>query len=711
MIMPAKRNEWFSPSVVLTGEERQLARILQLIVLMLIAVSGLLLIFELYWGNLEAVWGFIIIMIFTSASLWLTRRRQPRLASFLLALILLGVVTCLSTLGQGIHDISNAAYPAILIGVSLLLPRKAMISLTLLTIAAIGWLVLGAAAGLYIPQPHGVGNLSDFIIVTAILVITGVSVQFMLHNLWQSLAQAQQEITERKRTEIALQASEERYRIITELISDYAYAYRIEPDGSFNLEWITGDSARRMTGYDPLEDIGSSLILYHPEDRPRVEQHVRQTIAGQPTGDDYRILTKTGQLRWLHIDRRPVWDSRQQRVVRFYGVAQDITERKLAEEALRASEQKFRNIVEQASDAILLCDEKGVIVECNQAAEQMTGWPRAEVLGRPLWDIQFLLMPEETKSPATYERARALATQALQTGQSAWLNKPLEGQLQRQDGSRCHFQQVTFPIKTTTGFMIGTFVRDITRGKQAEAEREQLIAELETKNAELERFTYTVSHDLKSPLITINGFLGFLEKDALAGNVDRLKADIKRIGEATKKMERLLNELLELSRIGRLMNPPQGVSFEKIVLEALELVEGRLARRGVTVEVVEGLPNVYGDRARLVEVVQNLVDNAAKFMGDQPRPHILIGVQQLDGQPVFFVQDNGIGIEPPYQQKVFGLFDKLEANSEGTGIGLALVKRIVEVHGGRIWVESEGNGRGSTFYFTLAPAPEAMAAI
>ena len=248
--MPAKRNEWFSPSVVLTGEERQLARILQLIVLMLIAVSGLLLIFELYWGNLEAVWGFIIIMIFTSASLWLTRRRQPRLASFLLALILLGVVTCLSTLGQGIHDISNAAYPAILIGVSLLLPRKAMIGLTLLTIAAIGWLVLGAAAGLYIPQPHGVGNLSDFIIVTAILVITGVSVQFMLHNLWQSLAQAQQEITERKRTEIALQASEERYRIITELISDYAYAYRIEPDGSFNLEWITGDSARRMTTWN-----------------------------------------------------------------------------------------------------------------------------------------------------------------------------------------------------------------------------------------------------------------------------------------------------------------------------------------------------------------------------------------------------------------------------------------------------------------------------
>jgi len=246
-------------------------------------------------------------------------------------------------------------------------------------------------------------------------------------------------------------------------------------------------------------------------------------------------------------------------------------------------------------------------------------------------------------------------------------------------------------------------VIDITDRKQAAAEREKLIAELEIKNKELERFTYTVSHDLKAPLITIKGFLGFLEQDALAGNVDRLKADTHRINEAADKMQRLLGELLELSRIGRMMNPPQQVPFEIVVREALDVVHGRLKARGVRVEIAEGLPTVYGDRARLVQVVQNLVDNAAKFMGDRPEPCIEIGTRGSDsgGQPVFFVRDDGIGIDRQYHERIFGLFNKLDAHTEGTGVGLALVKRIVEVHGGRIWVESEGVGKGATFCFTL----------
>jgi signal transduction histidine kinase len=232
--------------------------------------------------------------------------------------------------------------------------------------------------------------------------------------------------------------------------------------------------------------------------------------------------------------------------------------------------------------------------------------------------------------------------------------------------------------------------------------------ELEAKNVELERFTYTVSHDLKSPLITMRGFLGFLEKDALAGNAERVKADVTRIVEATDKMQHLLEELLELSRIGRTMNPPQAAPFEAIAREAVELVHGRLAARGVQVDIAEGLPTVYGDRARLVQVVQNLVDNACKFMGDQPAPRIEIGQRGAqadnDGKPILFVRDNGIGIEPQYHDRVFGLFSKLDAQSEGTGIGLALVKRIVEVHGGRIWVESDEPGQGSTFCFTLPAA-------
>ncbi|GEM_PF-603993 len=239
--------------------------------------------------------------------------------------------------------------------------------------------------------------------------------------------------------------------------------------------------------------------------------------------------------------------------------------------------------------------------------------------------------------------------------------------------------------------------------QRADEERETLIAELEARNGELERFTYTVSHDLKAPLITVRGFLGFVEQDARAGNFDRMEADLTRIVEATDKMRRLLDELLELSRIGRLMNPPEAVPFEAIVQEALRLVHGRIEARGVQVEVAPDLPTVYGDHARLVEVVQNLVDNACKFMGDQAKPQITIGQRGNDREekPILFVQDNGSGIDPRYHDRVFGLFNKLEAKSDGTGVGLALVKRIVEVHGGRIWVESE-LGAGATFLFTLS---------
>jgi signal transduction histidine kinase len=238
--------------------------------------------------------------------------------------------------------------------------------------------------------------------------------------------------------------------------------------------------------------------------------------------------------------------------------------------------------------------------------------------------------------------------------------------------------------------------------------RKALIHELESKNQELERFTYTVSHDLKSPLFTIRGFLGYLEQDALSGNRERLTTDIQRITDATDKMRRLLNDLLELSRVGRIKNESTTVPFEEVVREAVGLVEGRLLERRVALQIEANLPAVYGDRPRLVEVIQNLLDNAAKFMGDRPEPHIDVGwvgdITQYQ-QSTFFVRDNGMGIAPEHFERVFGLFNKLDPRSEGTGIGLALVKRIVEVHGGRMWVESE-IGHGTTFFFTLPTQPQ-----
>jgi signal transduction histidine kinase len=259
--------------------------------------------------------------------------------------------------------------------------------------------------------------------------------------------------------------------------------------------------------------------------------------------------------------------------------------------------------------------------------------------------------------------------------------------------------------------MIYAAARDISARKELEAEREALILELERRNVELERFTYTVSHDLRSPLVTIAGFLGYLKTDLHAGDVDRAETDIARIAQAVDKMQRLLRELLDLSRVGRVLNPPQTVAFGAVVDEARRLVEGRIDARGVRLEVAADLPLVHCDRARMVEVVQNLIDNACKFMGEQPEPRIDVGQQGCDqtGKPILFVRDNGTGIDPSYHERVFGLFEKLDAGSEGTGIGLALVKRIVESHGGRIWVES-ALGKGSTFYFTVQGPPGASEA-
>ena len=225
--------------------------------------------------------------------------------------------------------------------------------------------------------------------------------------------------------------------------------------------------------------------------------------------------------------------------------------------------------------------------------------------------------------------------------------------------------------------------------------------QLEQQVAELEQFTYTVSHDLKSPIITIRGFLGFLRRDVRTNNSSRMESDIQRISEATDKMDRLMKELLELSRVGRVVNPPKEISFRDLVADALDMVQGRIMERGIEVHVQDQLPVIYGDYQRLAEVLQNLLDNAAKYMGDQTSPRVEVG-SMIEGQEtVFFVRDNGIGIEPQYQTRIFGLFEKLDPSTEGTGIGLALVKRIVEVHGGRVWAESKGLGHGSTFCFTV----------
>jgi ligand-binding sensor domain-containing protein/signal transduction histidine kinase len=249
---------------------------------------------------------------------------------------------------------------------------------------------------------------------------------------------------------------------------------------------------------------------------------------------------------------------------------------------------------------------------------------------------------------------------------------------------------------------------EIVVRRQVEHERSRLLQEMESKNitlerqnAQLERFAYTVSHDLKSPLVTIRGFLGLLQRDAESEDRERLRDDISQIERAASTMSRLLDDVLELSRVGRVANPTEEIALGDLAHQACDLLHGAEGQTAAEIDIDSRMPTVVGDRMRLLEVYQNLLENALKFSGDQDEPRVEVGAIERDGQVDCFVRDNGAGVAPQYQEKIFGLFEQLDRAGGGTGIGLTLVKRIVEVHGGEVWVDSEGDGRGSTFWFSL----------
>lgn len=225
--------------------------------------------------------------------------------------------------------------------------------------------------------------------------------------------------------------------------------------------------------------------------------------------------------------------------------------------------------------------------------------------------------------------------------------------------------------------------------------------QLQQKIAELERLTYTISHELKNPLVTIKGFMGSIANDLENRNYERAQKDILRVSKATDKMKDTISGLLNLSKIGQVVHPSEEVDLASLVYEVLGAMRGRIDAANIKVQISSDLPLVYSERERLKEVYENLIENAVRYMGGQAAPMLEIGMRSDGREGILFVRDNGMGIDPQYHTKVFGLFEKLDVQSEGAGIGLALVKRIIETNGGRIWVESEGEGKGATFCFTI----------
>ena len=437
--------------------------------------------------------------------------------------------------------------------------------------------------------------------------------------------------------------------------------------------------------------------ITHQDDLHEEQAKLDRLLSGEVRefSSEKRCLHKDGSLVWVKLTASSTWEPGEAPTY-YLEIVEDVTERHQTLKALQESESRLLESQRMARLGNWYWDVRTGDVEWSDEVYRIFRLDPKEFV--PQIDSIQALSPW----PEDHHRDQELIERAMRSREQG----AYEQRFLFPDGSVGYYASTFQGIYDAGGDLVamrGT-VQDITARREATREREELIARLEAQNAELERFTYTVSHDLKSPLITIKGYIGLLMEDLHEMAAESVKGDLARISNAADKMGELLDDLLELSRIGRLASPSEDVALGELATEAISLLHGTLERKRVRVQVQPNLPAVYGERVRLLEVMQNLIDNAAKYMGDQPNPHIKIGARHQAGEVVVFVADNGVGIEPQFQEKVFGLFDQLDASSEGTGIGLALVKRIVEVHGGRIWIESEGAGQGSTFCFTIPPA-------
>lgn len=494
------------------------------------------------------------------------------------------------------------------------------------------------------------------------------------------------EILRRKRVEEALQESRRQYRNLVEETPDLIT--RVDIDG--RLVFIN-HAALDVYGVAPEAAIGHlAFDFVHPDDRAATEAAFRGWLQHGTTAMLYenRQLGSNGQVHHMTWSIRAEHDDTG-RITGFASTARDITDRKQAEDALLLAHERLRRFVDANVIGILIATPAGTVIEANDYYLRLIGYTREE-LAQGKVDWRAITPPEWL--PADEQAIRQLHERGTCT--------PYEKEYVRRDGSRIPIL-LADTLLPGPNEQIAAFALDLTAHKQAEEKLRQRDHDLQQRNDELMRFNYTVSHDLKSPLVTISTFLGYLEKDLLKPDAAQVAKDIGFIRNAADKMTRLLEELLVLSRIGRQQNPPVQVPLQMVVQDALALVAGQIATRGVTVDVTTTPHLLRGDRVRLTEIFQNLLDNACKFMGDQAAPRIEIGLESKDGAPVISVRDNGIGIDPRHHAKLFGLFEKLDPGTAGTGIGLALVKRIVEVHGGRIWAESAGLGHGTTFRFTL----------
>jgi PAS domain S-box-containing protein len=438
-------------------------------------------------------------------------------------------------------------------------------------------------------------------------------------------------------------------------------------------------------------------ILFPENKKSESLQKIERTLSGERWEVvEISIRRIDGEERTVLWNSANVYDTDGKKIIATIAQGQDITERKQAEDALKISETGYRRLFEAAKDGILLLDaDTGLILDVNPFLVEMLGLPYKEFIGKNLWELGYF---------RDIVASKANFSELQQNSYIRYENLPLR----TVDGREMKVEFVSNLYKVDHRKIIQCNVRDITKRKQAEEEVKKLneitkrhAAELEVANKELEAFAYSVSHDLRAPLRSMEGFSQALLEDCNDLLNDECKDYLKRIQNSAELMAQLIDDMLRLSRITRADMILDYIDLTKMAQVIAAKLKNNEPKRNINFVINPGL-TAYGDEKLLSIVLENLFENAIKFTGKMPEANIDFGVTEQEGQKVYFVRDNGVGFDMAYANKLFKPFQRLHSLGEfpGTGIGLASVQRIIQRHGGQVWAEGKV-GEGATFYFTL----------
>ncbi len=491
------------------------------------------------------------------------------------------------------------------------------------------------------------------------------------------------DVTEAKHAQEALRQSEELYQAMAD--SSQVGIYIVQ-DGKF---MFVNPQFQKDTGFSADELLGTdSLRIVHPDDRETVRENAAKMLKGELSSPyEYRAIDRSGRTRVV-VER--VASIRYGTKLASMGCYMDITQRKLAEEALRESEEHYSALVRNLTDAVFKF-KGGIISWCNDRVEEIYGYPKAELLGK---NASFFYPSDVSAPEFTKAMSAAITERGVFWGTAKFKKK---------DGSPVDIEYSLSQIPGKEPVELIAVARDITERRKAEAKLGQIMVELARSNTELEQFAYVASHDLQEPLRMVASFTQLLArryKGKLDADADEF---IGYAVDGATRMQGLINDLLAYSRVGTRGKPFELTNCDDVFNYAVANLRVAIEENGAVV-THEGLPTIMADGMQMVQLFQNLVGNALKFHSDK-RPEVHVEARRNDAEWLFSVRDNGIGIAPEQYERIFVIFQRLHGREEypGTGIGLAVCKRIIERHKGRIWVESEV-GKGSTFRFTIPVA-------